>query len=271
MSGMIMKSTKARKQRKSHFNAPLHQRRKQFASHLEENLLLKYDRRRIPVVKGDTVRVMRGTFKGHEDKINDVRLKKHSVTVEGVVITKADGKKVAKPIHPSNLMITKLNLTDSWRRNILEKDLSDQTKKEIEKEATDQIHELEEQKRKAEEEAAAAEEEDEEKEEEELEEPSESEEPIEEVVAEKEETKEAEKTQDMKDEKETEEKTHASSEEKKTDSKEKSSSEKQPASAKKTTEPKSTDASKESKQKKPQSKEPALSDESDEKKKEDNS
>lgn len=275
MSGMIMKSTKARKQRKSHFNAPLHQRRKQFASHLEENLLLKYDRRRIPVVKGDTVRVMRGTFKGHEDKINDVRLKKHSVTVEGVVITKADGKKVAKPIHPSNLMITKLNLTDSWRRNILEKDLSDQTKKEIEKEATDQIHELEEQKRKAEEEAAAAaeeeDEEDEETGEEEIEEPSESEEPIEEVVAEKEETKEVEKTSGIKDKNETKEKTPASSEEKKTDSKEKSSSEIQPASAKKTTEPKSTDASKESKQKKPQSKEPAPSDESDEKKKEDNS
>lgn len=269
MSGMIMKSTKARKQRKSHFNAPLHQRRKQFASHLEENLLLKYDRRRIPVVKGDTVRVMRGTFKGHEDKINDVRLKKHSVTVEGVIITKADGKKVAKPIHPSNLMITKLNLTDSWRRNILERDLSDETKKEIEKEATDQIHELEEQKRKAEEEAAAAEEE--ETAEEEIEEPGEIEEPNEEVIAEKEEGKVAEKTPDIKDEHETKEKTPTSSEEKKTDSKEESSSEKQPASAKKTTEPKSTEASKELKEKKPQSKEPTPSEESSEKKKEDNS
>jgi len=260
-----MKSTKARKQRKSYFNAPLHQRRKQFAAHLEENLLLKYDRRRIPVVKGDTVRVMRGSFKGHEDKISDVHLKKHSVNVEGVVITKADGKKVAKPIHPSNLMITKLNLTDSWRRNILEKDLSEETKKEIEKEATDQIHELEEQKRKAEEEAAAAEEEEsgEEEGEEELEEPAESEEP------DKQEENVAEKTSEIKDEKETQKKTAGSSKEKKTDSK-KSSSEKQQSTTKKTKE-KSSAPPKKSNEKKTETKKPATSEKSDEKKKEERS
>ncbi len=160
-----MKSTKARKQRKSYFNAPLHKKRKWLASHLEENLLLKYDRRRIPLVTGDTVRVMRGAFKDHEDKVTAVHLKRQQAMVEGVVITKADGKKVAKPIHPSNLMITKLNLTDSWRRRILEKDLSEEAKKEIEQEATVQIKELEEEKRKAEEEEAARQLKEEEKEE----------------------------------------------------------------------------------------------------------
>ena len=64
-----MKSLKSRKQRKEYFNAPLHKKRKWIASHLEENLLLKYDRRRISLVNGDSVKVMRGSFKGHEDKV----------------------------------------------------------------------------------------------------------------------------------------------------------------------------------------------------------
>jgi large subunit ribosomal protein L24 len=160
-----MKSTKARKQRKAFFNAPLHQRRKQIGAHLEENLLLKYDKRRLPVVVGDTVKIMRGASKGHENKVTTIHLKKHLVEVEGVTITKADGKQVAKPVHPSNLLITKLNLTDKWRRQRLEEGLSSETKKEIEKEATDQIQQLEEERkaeeerRKQEEEAAAKEEE----------------------------------------------------------------------------------------------------------------
>lgn len=172
--GICMKSTNPRKQRKSYFNAPLHKKRKQLASHLDEALLLKYDRRQLPVITGDTVRVMRGQFKGHEDKINQVNIKKQTVHVEGVVLTKADGKKIAKPIHASALLITKLNLTDQWRRKTLEKGLSEQTKKEIEAEAATQIKEYEaEQKRLQEEqERARAEQEAEEEEEEETQAPA---------------------------------------------------------------------------------------------------
>ena len=147
-----MKSIKSRKQRKELFNAPLHKRRKWISAHLEENLLLKYDKRGIPVIKGDTVRVMRGSFKGHEDKVVHVNIRRRQVEIEGMTMTKADNKKIAKPIHASNLMITKLNLTDKWRRSKLESDLSEETKKEIEKEAKEQIKEVvEEEKRKAEE------------------------------------------------------------------------------------------------------------------------
>ena len=147
-----MKSIKSRKQRKELFNAPLHKRRKWISAHLEENLLLKYDKRGVPVIKGDTVRVMRGSFKGHEDKVAHVNIRRRQVEIEGMTMTKADNKKIAKPIHASNLIITKLNLTDKWRRNKLESDLSEETKKEIEKEAKEQIKEVtEEQKRKAEE------------------------------------------------------------------------------------------------------------------------
>jgi len=150
-----MKSIKSRKQRKELFNAPLHKKRKWIAAHLEENLLLKYDKRAIPIVKEDTVKVMRGSFKGHEDKVAYVNVKKRCVEIEGLTMTKADGKKIAKPMHSSNLLITKLNLTDKWRRKKLERGLSEETKTEIEKEAEEQIKEVEEeQKKKVEEEIA---------------------------------------------------------------------------------------------------------------------
>jgi len=143
-----MVSAQPRKQRKMLFNAPLHRRRKWLAAHLDEPLLLKYDRRSLPVIKGDTVKIMRGIFKGHVNKVIKVDVKRGFVEVEGAIMTKADGKKVAKPIHPSNLLITKLNLTDPWRRRKLEKGLPEEVRKEIEKEAEEQLREMEEEKAK---------------------------------------------------------------------------------------------------------------------------
>ena len=154
-----MVSIKPRNQRKELYNAALHKKRKWIAAHLEENLLLKYDKRSIPVVKGDTVIVMRGSFKGHEDKIAKIHVKKGFVEIEGITMSKADGNKIAKPIHPSNLMITKLNLTDKWRRKKLERGLSEETRKEIEREAEAQIKEVEAEKKRKEEEEKSLEEE----------------------------------------------------------------------------------------------------------------
>ncbi len=139
-------SKQPRKERKKLYNAPLHKRRKWIASHLAEDLMLKYRRRSIPVIRGDTVKVMRGEFKGHVDKVREVLLKKQMIEVEGVVTTKVDGSKVPRPIHPSNVMITKLNLTDPWRRRKLEEGLPEEMKKEIEKEAEEQVKALEEEK-----------------------------------------------------------------------------------------------------------------------------
>jgi large subunit ribosomal protein L24 len=139
-----MKTIQPRKQRKRLYNAPLHQKRKWLASHLTENLLLKYDKRSVSVIKGDTVKIMRGSYRGHEDKVAQINVGKGYVEIEGLTMVKADGKKIARPIHPSNLLITKLNLTDKWRRRKLERGLSEEVKQEIEKEAEQQLKELEE-------------------------------------------------------------------------------------------------------------------------------
>ena len=111
-----MSSIQPRKQRKALYTAPLHVRRKQIASHLSEELLLKYNVRRTPLVSGDEVLVLRGDKKGAHGKVVDIDTKRRKVTVEGITHKKADGTDVALPLDASNLLITKLNLEDKRRR-----------------------------------------------------------------------------------------------------------------------------------------------------------
>ncbi len=117
-----MVSKQARKQRKRQYNAPEHVRRKMVASHLSENLMKQYKKRSAVVVKGDTVMVLRGDEKVRnvEGKVTDVDTKSGKVIIEGVTIPKADGTLKERPVHASNLVITKLNLTDPWRKELLE-------------------------------------------------------------------------------------------------------------------------------------------------------
>jgi large subunit ribosomal protein L24 len=113
-------STQPRKQRLARYTAPHHLARKQMASHLADELLKKYDRRSITVIKGDEVKVMRGDHKGTTGKVVDVDAKARKVTVEGVINKKADGTEVPLPVDPSNLLIVRLNLEDARRRSKLE-------------------------------------------------------------------------------------------------------------------------------------------------------
>ena len=112
-------SSQPRKQRKALYDAPLHVRRKQIASHLSEELLLKYNVRSTSVVTGDEVKVMRGGHRGHTGKVVEIRTKDRKVIVEGVTHKKADGTDVALPVNASNLLITRLNLEDKRRRTKL--------------------------------------------------------------------------------------------------------------------------------------------------------
>ncbi len=114
-----MSSIQPRKQRKAQYDAPLHKRRKQIASHLSEELLLKYNVRCTPLVTGDEVTILRGDNKGKHGKIASVDTKSRKVLVEGITHKKADGTDVGLPLDASNLLITKLNLEDKRRREKL--------------------------------------------------------------------------------------------------------------------------------------------------------
>src|SRR5512137_1774093 len=117
-----MVSKQARKQRKRQHNAPEHLRRKMVASHLSDGLMKQYNRRSALVIVGDTVMVMRGDEKVRniEGKVTDVNTRTGKVVIEGITIAKADGTLKERPVHASNLVITKLNLTDPWRKEKLE-------------------------------------------------------------------------------------------------------------------------------------------------------
>ncbi len=108
-----------RKQRKMLYQAPKHRRQKMMKAHLSDDLFGKYGIRSLTVRKGDVVKVMRGKFKGHEGKVVEVNLKNMRVAVEGVTVRKVDNTAVQYWIHPSNLMLVKLDLSDPKRKEKL--------------------------------------------------------------------------------------------------------------------------------------------------------
>jgi len=88
---------------------------------LSKELRRQYGTRSLPVRVGDNVMIMRGDFKGHEGRVVKVDLKEMRIHVEGVTRKRADGTTVYIPIHPSKVMITKLDLSDERRRRVLER------------------------------------------------------------------------------------------------------------------------------------------------------
>ena len=116
----MVTSSQPRKQRKFRYTAPLHVRSRFMSCRLAGDLTGKYGRS-ARVVVGDTVKVMRGDHAGAEGKVRDIDVKREQVTVEGISVAKADGKEEPRPIHPSNLLITRLNLDDKKRVASLER------------------------------------------------------------------------------------------------------------------------------------------------------
>jgi large subunit ribosomal protein L24 len=115
-------STKANKQRKARANAPLHMRKRMVAAHLSSALMSEYNVRSLPVRKGDTVKLLRGAkdFKASEAKVASVDLKSCKIIVENVTIPKADGTQKPRPVDPSDVLLTKLDLSDPWRKSKLD-------------------------------------------------------------------------------------------------------------------------------------------------------
>jgi large subunit ribosomal protein L24 len=114
-------STKPREQRKLLYTAHTHQRRKMLAAMLSPELRDKYNTRSLPVRKNDTAKILRGDFTGVEGKVTRVDYKNYRLFLEGVTKEKTDGTPVQVPIHPSKVMITKLDLSDKLRKETIEK------------------------------------------------------------------------------------------------------------------------------------------------------
>lgn len=115
------RSVQPRKQRKYVYNAPAHIKGKFLSAHLSKELKEKYGTRNVRVRVGDKVKVIRGSEKGKEGKVERVDVANTHIFVAKVEMTKPDGGKVQVPLHPSNVIITELVLEDKKRKAKLEK------------------------------------------------------------------------------------------------------------------------------------------------------
>jgi len=105
-----------RRQRKALYTADSFERRIRMGVPLSRDLRSRFHRRSLPVRKGDTVRVLSGSFAGREERVARVDRRGYSVTLDNVTLKTADEKMKPLSLGVGHLVITRLNLSDPWRR-----------------------------------------------------------------------------------------------------------------------------------------------------------
>ena len=118
-----------------------HKRDKLLGANLSENLREQQSRRSMRVVKGDTVRILRGEYVGIEGKVEKVNTERSTLSIEGVQREKIRGGNVKVQIHASNVQIISLNTDDEYRMKGTKqsKEKNSTVKKEKEKETKKSI------------------------------------------------------------------------------------------------------------------------------------
>ena len=92
-----------------------HKRDKFLGANLSVNLREQHNKRSMRVIKGDTVRILRGEYVGIEGKVEKVNTERSTLSIEGVQREKIRGGNVKVQIHASNVQIISLNTDDDYR------------------------------------------------------------------------------------------------------------------------------------------------------------
>lgn len=92
-----------------------HQRDKFLGANLSVNLREQHNKRSMRVIKGDTVRILRGEYVGIEGKVEKVNTVRSTLSIEGVQREKIRGGNVKVQVHASNVQIISLNTDDDYR------------------------------------------------------------------------------------------------------------------------------------------------------------
>jgi large subunit ribosomal protein L24 len=90
-------------------------RDKFLGANLSDNLREQHSKRSMRVIKGDTVRILRGEYVGIEGKVEKVNTEKSTLSIEGVQREKIRGGNVKVQVHASNVQIISLNTDDDYR------------------------------------------------------------------------------------------------------------------------------------------------------------
>lgn len=119
--GSKMKTRNPSKQRNRITKATTFHRHKLMSVRLSKDLREKYNVKKMPVRKGDTVYVTAGDFVGTEGKVLTADYKTQKLTIDGIVREKADKSKIMYPIHVSKLVIRRFGNVGQKRKVILER------------------------------------------------------------------------------------------------------------------------------------------------------
>lgn len=117
---MIDVTSSRRKQRKAHFNAPSSERRIRMSATLSSDLRKRFGIRSVPIRKNDEVLIAHGKHQSKEGKVTLVSRSKYIIHVEKITRDKVNGQPVNIGIHPSNVIITKLQ-ADKNRDALIER------------------------------------------------------------------------------------------------------------------------------------------------------
>ena len=111
-----------------------HKRDKFLGANLSLNLREQHNKRSMRVIKGDTVRILRGEYVGIEGKVEKVNTERSTLSIEGVQREKIRGGNVKVQVHASNVQIISLNTDDDYRLKGIPKSTDKNTNSKKEKE-----------------------------------------------------------------------------------------------------------------------------------------
>jgi len=97
-----MKPTKVRNYQI--YRATYTTRSKQLGGHLSKDLQKKYGKRSIRITLGDTVKVIRGEYRGVDGKVSKIEMAGNSIAIEGIKKEKSRGEKFDIFIPASNVV-----------------------------------------------------------------------------------------------------------------------------------------------------------------------
>ncbi|MHA1130776.1 MAG: 50S ribosomal protein L24 [Candidatus Helarchaeota archaeon] len=116
------KTKSRRKQRKRYFNLPNHQRNKLVHAKCHDDVAMEHGIKKLSIRTGDTVLVVRGEFRDMEGKVSKINRQKSQIFIDGASIEKSSGTTFDIPIHPSNVVLTKIEVKkDKWRQKIIKR------------------------------------------------------------------------------------------------------------------------------------------------------
>jgi large subunit ribosomal protein L26e len=113
-------SSQARKVRKAYLNASKDEKHVALSAPLSKELQRTHGVKRLPIRRDDEVTVVRGKYKTRSGRVTAVKLWHMRINVESVTVQKINSQTVQVPLHPSNVVITKLKM-DKHRKELIEK------------------------------------------------------------------------------------------------------------------------------------------------------